>query len=90
MVVSTLSWPSSSCTVRMSAPPASSRCVAKQCRSVWGVSGFSIAARLREPSRQHEPRRSRLVADARLRARMGFPELGKNPLQGVQIVGIVP
>ena len=36
-------WPSISCTARRSAPP-SSRCVAKLCRSVCGVTGFSIPA----------------------------------------------
>lgn len=36
MVVFNDAWPSSSCTTRMSAP-ASRRCVANECRSMWAV-----------------------------------------------------
>ena len=41
MVVATSLWPSSSCTMRMSVP-ASSRCVAKECRSVCGVITYLV------------------------------------------------
>ncbi len=44
-VVAMLACPSNVCTLRRSAPP-SSRCVANECRSLWGDDGFAIPAAL--------------------------------------------
>jgi hypothetical protein len=52
----------------------------------WG-NNCAVDLELREPPREHEAGRPRLVADAQFGPGMGLPELGKDLLQRVQVVG---